>query len=74
MQGLDIETTALDPAEGKVGLVQIRNGRRGRVYDGHDPQVIAELLRLDKPVAHNATFERAESTLREQLERAGEGG
>jgi hypothetical protein len=42
MQGLDIETAnpqtgkgELDPEKGYVRLVQIRNGGRGRVYDGH---------------------------------------
>src|SRR5215208_2007172 len=59
MQGLDIETTALDPEAGKVHLVQIRNGRHGRVYDGHDPELPAALRKLDKAVAHNATFERS---------------
>jgi len=45
MQGLDIETAkpdggALDPAEGRVRLVQIRDGDRGRVYDAdlEDPR------------------------------------
>src|SRR5215203_6885588 len=59
MQGLDIETTALDPEAGKVRLVQIRNGGRGRVYDGHDPELPAALRELDGGVAHNATFERS---------------
>jgi hypothetical protein len=61
MQGLDIETTALDPEAGKVRLVQIRNGRRGRVYDGHDPELPAGLreLSLAWVAAHNATFERS---------------
>ena len=58
MQGLDIETTALDPAEGKVRLVQIRDGAKGRVYDGHDPAVVPALEGLTLPVAHNAPFER----------------
>jgi hypothetical protein len=46
MQGLDIETAnaetgrgELDPEKGRVRLVQIRDGKRGRVYDGHDPRV-----------------------------------
>src|SRR5215216_8134016 len=51
---------ALDPEAGKVRLVQIRNGRRGRVYDGHDPELPAALRGLESSatVAHNATFER----------------
>jgi DNA polymerase I len=65
MQGLDIETYnpetgegELDPEKGKVRLVQIRNGEKGRVYDGHDPAVPDALRELDEPVAHNAPFER----------------
>jgi DNA polymerase I len=64
MQGLDIETYnpergggELDPEKGLIRLVQIRNGERGRVYDGHDPLVPDALRELDNPVAHNATFE-----------------
>jgi ribonuclease D len=57
MQGLDIETTALDPEQGRVRLVQIRDGNRGRVYDGHDPLVPDAIRELDQPVAHNAVFE-----------------
>src|SRR5215208_968898 len=59
MQGLDIETTALDPEAGKVRLVQIRNDGRGRVYDGHDPELPAALREMDGPIAHNAPFERS---------------
>src|SRR5215208_3419324 len=58
MQGLDIETTALDPEAGDVRLVQIRDGAKGRVYDGHDPAVVPALEGLTLPVAHNAPFER----------------
>jgi DNA polymerase-1 len=65
MQGLDIETYnpetgegELDPAKGKVRLVQIRDGECGRVYDGHDRDLPAALRELDEAVAHNATFER----------------
>jgi DNA polymerase I len=67
MQGLDIETTALRPEEGRVRLVQIRDGDKGRVYDGHDPAVRDALDRLDSPIAHNAPFERA--WIREHYER-----
>jgi DNA polymerase I len=65
MQGLDIETAnpetgkgELDPDKGIVRLVQIRDGAKGRVYDGHDPELPAALRELDEAVAHNATFER----------------
>jgi len=65
MQGLDIETYnpetgegELDPGKGKVRLVQIRDGDRGRVYDGHDPELSDALRELDEAVAHNAPFER----------------
>jgi hypothetical protein len=58
MQGLDIETTALDPEEGRVRLVQIRDENKGPVYDGHDPAVIDALKRVDWGIAHNAPFER----------------
>src|SRR5215218_10575374 len=39
MQGLDIETTALRPEDGRVRLVQIRDGERGWVYGGRRPEV-----------------------------------
>jgi DNA polymerase-1 len=64
MQGLDIETAnpngggELDPEKGRVRLVQIRDGVKGRVYDGHDPAVIPALREVDAGVAHNAPFER----------------
>jgi DNA polymerase-1 len=58
MQSLDIETVGLDPEAGRVRLVQIRDGSRGRVYDGHDPRVPDALRALEQPVAHNAPFER----------------
>jgi DNA polymerase-1 len=64
MQGLDIETYnpqtgegELDPEKGYVRLVQIRDGEKGRVYDGHDPAVPDAIRELDQPVAHNSTFE-----------------
>jgi DNA polymerase I-like protein with 3'-5' exonuclease and polymerase domains len=58
MQGLDIETTALRPEDGRVRLVQIRDGAKGRVYDGHDPAVPDALRGLTDGLAHNAPFER----------------
>jgi len=60
MQGLDIETVGLDPEEGKIRLVQIRNGDRGRVYDADDADLPEALRALEgsAAVAHNAPFER----------------
>jgi DNA polymerase I len=57
MQGLDIETTALDPEEGRVRLVQIRDGAKGRVYDADLEDPRPALRALTEPVAHNATSE-----------------
>src|SRR5215211_42740 len=64
MQGLDIETYnpetgegELDPAKGRVRLVQIRDGEKGRVYDAVLVDPSAALRALTNPVAHNATFE-----------------
>jgi DNA polymerase I-like protein with 3'-5' exonuclease and polymerase domains len=63
MQGLDIETFGpegrgeLDPERGWVRLVQIRDGEKGRVYDGEHKDLPAALRELTEPVAHNATFE-----------------
>jgi hypothetical protein len=62
MHGLDVETTALDPEEGELRLVQLSNGTRARVYDAYKQP--ADLLRSaveshDELVAHNAVFERA---------------
>src|SRR5215203_3310887 len=58
MQGLDIETTALRPEDGRVRLVQIRDGERGLVYGGRRSEVPDALRGLKTPVAHNAPFER----------------
>jgi ribonuclease D len=57
LQGLDIETTALDPEQGRVRLVQIRDGEKGRVYDADLEDPRPALRVLTNPVAHNATFE-----------------
>ena len=59
MQSLDIEIVGLDPEVGRLRLVQIRDGQRGRVYDAGDPEVPEALRALDKPIAHNAPFERS---------------
>src|SRR3954451_13897432 len=61
MIGIDVETTALSPAEGKLRLVQISDGKRARVYDAfrQDPGVIREAVEgHEELVAHNAPFER----------------
>jgi hypothetical protein len=59
MQGLDIETTALNPADGEIRLVQIRDGDYGRVYDvgrseSRADAAEAKLRKLGEAVAHNA--------------------
>jgi DNA polymerase I len=56
MKGIDIETTALDPADGKISLVQVADPlhKRVDVYDvleGNFPQLPRE------GIAHNAVFE-----------------
>lgn len=56
MHGIDVETTALDPADGELSLVQIADPANQvvRVYDvlgGGKPQL------PDRGIAHNATFE-----------------
>ena len=67
MHGLDIETAnpegggELDPAKGRLRLVQISDGSRVQVYDAYKQP--HELLRAavevrPELVAHNATFER----------------
>jgi hypothetical protein len=67
VHGLDIETAnpegggELDPAKGRLRLVQISDGSRVQVYDAYKQP--HELLRAavevrPELVAHNATFER----------------
>jgi ribonuclease D len=63
VQGLDIETAkpegggALDPDEGYIRLVQIRDGDKGWVYDADRVDPSPAIRALTQPVAHNATFE-----------------
>src|SRR5215208_3830797 len=62
MLGIDVETTALRPEEGKLRLVQISDGRWAEVYDAFHQE--AEVIRRavearEELVAHNAVFERA---------------
>jgi DNA polymerase I len=63
VQGLDIETAGpnggeLDPDKGSIRLVQIRDGKRGRVIDAFRVDPRPALEELTDPIAHNATFER----------------
>ena len=61
MHGLDVETTALSPHEGRLRLVQLSDGKRAQVFDlyEHDEEEVrAAILEHDDLVAHNATFER----------------
>ena len=67
MHGLDIETAnsegggELDPAKGRLRLVQISDGSRVQVYDAYrQPHELVRAAVEVRPelVAHNATFER----------------
>jgi ribonuclease D len=61
MHGIDVETTALVPAEGDLRLVQLSNGRKVKVYDAfrQDRDLIRRAVeKHDDLVAHNAPFER----------------
>jgi DNA polymerase I len=61
MIGIDVETTALSPDEGKLRLVQLSNGKKARVYDAfrQDPDMIRrDIQEQEELVAHNAPFER----------------
>jgi len=61
MQGLDVETTALDPSEGDLRLVQISDGRKARgldMYEGKQEEARKALQDAEELVAHNAVFER----------------
>jgi DNA polymerase-1 len=72
MIGLDVETTALTPAEGKLRLVQLSDGKRARVYDAfrQDPDTIRNAIdRQEELVAHNAPFERTWINAALQLDR-----
>jgi ribonuclease D len=68
MIGIDIETTALDPTEDRIRLVQLANGSSGGVVDAfaRDPRDLVRRAAAAGPlVAHNASFE--ELWLREEL-------
>ena len=61
MIGIDVETTALDPADGQLRLVQISDGVETDVHDAFlDPagEIRAAVEEHDALVAHNAVFER----------------
>jgi hypothetical protein len=61
MIGIDVETTALRPAEGDLRLVQLSDGKRAKVYDAfrQDAEAIRRAIEQhDELVAHNAVFER----------------
>src|SRR5215212_10429638 len=61
MHGIDVETTALRPAEGDLRLVQLSDGKRAKVYDAfrQDAEAIRRAIEQhDELVAHNAVFER----------------
>jgi DNA polymerase-1 len=61
MHGIDVETTALRPAEGDLRLVQPSDGSRALVFDvfRQEPTLIRDAIEAhDELVAHNATFER----------------
>ena len=59
MIGLDFETTALTPGEGRVRLVQAHDGERTLVVDAYkcDPRPLLEKIAREELVAHNANFE-----------------
>jgi len=62
MHGIDVETTALAPEDGKLRLVQITDGSKVRAYDAF--QQSEDLIRRaveskEDLVAHNAPFDRA---------------
>jgi ribonuclease D len=61
MIGIDVETTALDPADGQLRLVQISDGAQTDVHDAFlDPtsEIRAAVEEYEELVAHNAVFER----------------
>ena len=61
MKGIDVETTALDPADGELRLVQISDGNEyATVYDTHynsPSEIEAAIQAEDLLVAYNAVFE-----------------
>jgi DNA polymerase-1 len=63
MIGIDVETTALRPEDGKLRLVQISDGKRAKVYDAFRQEAeeirrAVEAREAGSLVAHNAVFER----------------
>jgi 3'-5' exonuclease len=61
MHGIDVETTALTPEEGRLRLVQLSDGTDTDVHDAFldDTDAIRETVQeREMLVAHNAVFER----------------
>src|SRR5215208_1279681 len=56
LPGVDIETTALDPEEGEISLLQVADPER-RVVDVYDAFGWDELPVPGRGIAHNAMFE-----------------
>jgi hypothetical protein len=59
MLAIDIETTALEPEDGEVRLIQLSDGKRVIVYDVRDKPnyALTSLSGVDELAAHNAPFE-----------------
>lgn len=62
--GVDIETTALDPDDGSIRLIQVSDGETSIAYDflyGDNSQAVKDefntLFNRSKLIAHNAVFE-----------------
>jgi ribonuclease D len=61
MRGIDIETTALSPEEGRLRLVQLSTTKGAKVFDMYtddEEEVKAVIRGSGELVAHNAVFER----------------
>jgi DNA polymerase-1 len=59
MLAIDIETTALEPEDGEIRLIQLSDGKRVIVYDVRDKPnyTLTSLTGVDELAAHNAPFE-----------------
>jgi DNA polymerase I len=59
MIAIDIETTSLDPRDGRIRLVQMSNGANSGVLDAFelDPTPFVQRAAAGELVAHNAAFE-----------------
>jgi ribonuclease D len=67
MLAIDIETTALEPEDGEIRLIQLSDGKRVIVYDVRNKPnyTLTSLTGVDELAAHNAPFEAR--WLREKL-------